>query len=96
MTLEDTLSFPFVTANTSDVPTAPDATPTYDVYEPNSSTKRLSAQSASTIGTITGVYRISKAIQAANGFSAGKLYSVVTMYALSSSNRRQTFTFMVT
>ena len=45
---------------------------------------------------MTGGYRISKAIQASNGFASGKTYSILVIYALSSSNRRQTFHFTVT
>ena len=95
MDLEGTLVFPFITVNTSDVPTAADATPTYKVYAADLQTTLVSSTNASALSGETGGYYVSQSITAAGGFESGKTYAVLVTYAISSAARRQTFTFTV-
>lgn len=97
VTLEDTLAFLLPTRNTSDVPTAADSAPTWAIYKP-ASAARGSSLKTGTVGAAseTGIYPFTQAINAADGFAAGGLYSIQFNYAISSSSRRKVYTFMVT
>lgn len=94
VTLEGTLTFPFA-ANPNGAATNADATPSYRVMSPTMSSTLLSGQSATTIGTITGVYKISKAIEASSGFASGQQYNIIVNYAIATSARTREFTFGV-
>lgn len=94
VTLEGTLTFPFA-ANPNGAATAADAAPSYRVMSPTMSSTLLASQTATTIGTITGVYKVSRAINAADGFASGQSYNVIANYAISSTARTREFTFGV-
>lgn len=94
--LEGTLSFLLPTRNTSDVPTAAGAAPTYAIYSVSGATR--TSLKTGTVGTAveTGVYPFSQAINAADGFASGGLYSIQFSYTISAASRRKVYTFMVT
>jgi hypothetical protein len=94
VTLEGTLVFPVISRNTSDVPTAADAAPTYSIYNASMSAV-LTTGTTSALSGVTGGYTLSKAITAALGFAAGNEYVILVEYALSSSARTDTYRFSV-
>ncbi len=92
--LEQTLHFPVLTVNGSDVPTDSDAVPSWIAYSTDMSNSLLTGNSVDISG-VDGAYRISIACTTANGFAVGNVYTVLVSYAMTSSARRQSFTFMV-
>lgn len=93
VTLEGTLYFPVLT-DSSSVPTDADAAPTWIAYEADL-TSQLTSGTSTKISGLDGVYVGGVACTANNGFAAGQLYTVLASYAISSSARKQSFTFMV-
>lgn len=92
--LAGTLVAPVLTVNTSDVPTAADASPTYSVYNADMASV-LATGTCTALSGETGGYYVSQAITAGLGFASGGLYTVLVSYALSSAARRQMITFQV-
>ena len=92
--LEGTLYFPVLT-DASSVPTDSDSAPTWIAYSQDISSALVNG-TATTIAGVDGAYYISIDCTAANGFAAGGKFSVLVSYAMSASNRRQSFTFVVT
>jgi hypothetical protein len=93
--LSATIGVWFQTRNSSDVPTASDAAPTFAVYKLGTDTPLLSAQTTSAVSGATGFYRGSIAATEANGFEAGQSYCVRGAWAMSSSNRAEVLYFTV-
>lgn len=88
--LEGTLFFLIVTENASEVPTNPDAAPTFEIRNAGGV-----VISGTAVNVETGVYSISGATTAANGFAAGQVYAIKVAYAMSAANRRQTHHMIV-
>lgn len=94
VTKNSTLRAPFVTRNGSGVPSAPDATPTYEIYSGDYSGVLASGNLAAVSGAATGVYSIAAATTD-GGYAAGSTYGGVVKWAVSSTNYSQAFTFSV-
>jgi len=94
--LDGTLAFLLPVRNTSDVPTAADAEPTYAIYTVNSDGTRTS-RTTGTVGAAleTGVYPFSDTVPSGEGFARGQMYSIQFTYAMSAANRRKVYYFMV-
>jgi hypothetical protein len=85
--LSGTILIPVVCRNGSDVPTAPDAAPTYTVYGPDGS--QVGTQTGSmtlTPGSKTGFRGVVLTASAANGYASGSTYTVHIDYDISSTN----------
>jgi hypothetical protein len=91
--LEATMVRHIQTKNSSGTPTAPDSAPTYRIYG-DSGTAIATGTLSGPVDSQTGLYSLSKAITAANGFGRG-LYSVRIAYAISSAARAELYTFQV-
>jgi len=97
VTLADTLTFTVLTKNATGELTDADAVPTYRVYEAETATAILTGSMA-TLDTdnTTGLYAESIACTTANGFEAGKSYTIYIAYAVSgmgsSTGEAQSFT----
>ena len=93
---DGTLTFGFITRNTSFVPTNADATPTYDIYSADMSTRIVTGATASVNSNESaGGYYLNQSISSGS-FAAGGLYTVIIKYAISSAARRRCFFFQVT
>jgi len=93
--LEGTVGVWVQTRNASDVPTAPDAAPTYGVYEEGASTTVASGTTTGPVNSKTGFYRASISCTSAAGFESGKQYCVLFEYAISSTSYSQLVYFTV-
>lgn len=94
--LDEVLPLGLICKNGSQVPTTPDAAPTYAIYGPvwEEALKTGSLGSSdkdSVTGFRTGTYTVS----ANDGFATGKCYTIVYEYELSSTEYKTTATFMV-
>ena len=92
--LEETLAFFIPTENTSDAPTNADSAPTFTIYSVTSD-DQTSLTTGTSANVQTGVYRVSKAINASDGFAAGGFYDVLVSYEMSASARNKLFRFGV-
>ena len=81
------------------IPTAPDAAPTWSIYEcapSGSDTAKLTGTlSASNADSKTGLRRGTAAITSGNGFAAGGVYVILYEYEISSAARQATQFFTV-
>lgn len=77
--IDEVVHFDVITSDPTDEGAAvdADAAPTYDVFEENTDTPILDDQTMTKRTSLTGNYRGSFTASAANGFEAGKWYSVV-------------------
>ncbi len=82
VTLEGTLVARVLVRNSSNTPVAPDAAPTYRIYGPSG--LMASGTGTTTVGDVTGLYSVSIAALAANGYEAGESYAVVFSGLISS------------
>jgi hypothetical protein len=89
--LEGTIPVWFQSRNTSSVPTAADATPTFAVYEEGSDTALLTGQATTLVTGTTGFYRGSVAATTANGFESGKTYCVRGSWAITTARAELLF-----
>lgn len=92
--LEDSLPIPILTVNGSDVPTTPDADPTWKVFD-SAGTEVLTGTATVNPGSETGFYHAVVACTAANGFASGQTYTFYAEWAISSSARGEKTTFHV-
>lgn len=92
--LDGTLPATALTRNTSGVPTAPAAAPTYRVYGPAG---LLSGQTGSTsqLDSQTGLYRASLSLTGANGYESGQTYCVLFQATVSGNAWAELATFQV-
>jgi hypothetical protein len=80
--------------NTSNVPVAADALPTYRVYGSDSATPKATGTcTAFDAGNLTGVYKASFSVTGA--FARGMNYQVVVTWAVALQARQQVFSFSV-
>lgn len=80
--------------NTSFVPVAADALPTFRVYGSDSATpKATGTTTAFDSGNLTGVYKFSFSVTGA--FARGSNYQVVVTWAVSLQARQKVFSFSV-
>ena len=78
-----------LTVNGSGVPTAPDAAPTFSVYEGDQDSPQTNGSAVTMTGPVnsqTGFYRKSHSAVSADGYERGKTYAVKINYAISSTN----------
>lgn len=87
----------FFSLNSSNVPTAPDSTPTWAIYTgPNlASATSLRTGTASAITGITGGYVATDTCSGGNGFASGTVYHLLISYAISSTQFRVMIDFLV-
>lgn len=79
----------WLTVNGSNVPTAPDTTPTFSVYEADQDSAMTNGSGVSVTGPVnsqTGFYRKSHSAATSDGYERGKRYVVKLNYAISSTN----------
>lgn len=80
--------------NTSDLPTAADALPTFRVYGSDSATPKATGTcTAFDAGNLTGVYKASFSVSGA--FARGSNYQVVVSWAVGLQARQKVFGFSV-
>lgn len=94
--LGDKVLIPIQCRNTSDVPTAPDADPTYAVYDATGAA--VSGQSGTVTlnpGSKTGFYLLVLTVSSGNNYASNSKYTVLTEWAISSSSRSQENVFHV-
>ena len=86
-----TCAIPFFSLNDSNVPTAPDAAPTYQIRAAAGlgDGTNIATGTSSAVSGITGAYYISHAITSGNGFAAGTNYYILITYAISAATKRQ-------
>ena len=94
--LESTLTFLILTTNTSSVPTASDATPTYEVYSSSFAAPILTGGTTVAVSGKTGAYYPNLSVTAASGFAAGQIYHLVASWSISAAARQQVYEFLVT
>lgn len=92
-----TLPIAAICRNGSNVPSTPDATPSYKIYGPGDlSTALVTGNlSASDQDSTTGYRTGSHAITNGNGFAVGEMCVIVIEYAISSTNYKDTQRFLV-
>lgn len=86
--------FAMLVAKNGDLPTNADALPTYRIYGPGG-TLRKTGTSISHTTDQTGLYRITQAINAVDGFAAGETCFVLVQYAISAANKALMLSFVV-
>ena len=95
VTLGDTLRLALQCRNSSDVPTAPDAAPTWAIYGDSDTSLLTGSLGASDADSKTGFRTGDAAITSGNGFVSGGRYTIRFAYAISSSARAAVATFGV-
>jgi hypothetical protein len=94
--LDGTLHFLVLSENTSDVPTAADAAPTYTIYGPDGTAMTNGTGTTAAVSGKTGLYRGTHSISTADGYAAGSTYHVYAQWALSAVNKAEHYSFNVT
>jgi hypothetical protein len=95
--LGGTILIPVQCRDGSDVPTEPDAAPTYTVIGPDGAA--LAGQTGTmtlTAGSITGLRAIVLTVSAGNGYASDAGYSIHVSYAIGGSSYASLFTIKVT
>lgn len=88
--LDEVVYFDIVTHNpTTGGISAADSTPTFDVYEEASDTGMLGSTNFTVRTALTGSYRGTFTASAANGFEAGKWYSVIATATVASTQAKK-------
>lgn len=85
--LEGTIPLLCPCANSSGVPTAPDAAPTWKVLNSTGTSIANGTLSSSDSASLTGVRTGTTTAAAASGFASGSNYYIVYSYAISSQAR---------
>lgn len=88
----DALNAPFITDATVGVAAAPTGTPAYSIYSADLSTALVSAQNATQLGGLTGVYYIPETISSGS-FEAGKKYVAIVTYVIAATTYTKTISF---
>lgn len=94
--LGSTILVPIVCRNGSDVPTTPDADPTYVVYD--STGAAVSGQSGTVTlnpGSKTGFYLLSLTVSSGNNYASNSKYTALVEWQISSSARAAEYVFHV-
>lgn len=94
--LGDTLRLALQCRNGSDVPTAPDAAPTWSMYHDDDTALLTGSLGSSDADSKTGLRTGDAAITQGNGFASGQRIIVRFAYAISSSARAAVGYFVVT
>lgn len=87
VTLGDTLRLSLQCRNASDVPTAPDAAPTWAMYGSSDTSLLTGSLGAADADSKTGYRTGDAAITAGNGFASGSRYHVRFAYEISAAAR---------
>lgn len=86
--LDGTASLWWVTVNGSNVPTAPDSPPTFNVYEGDQDAPMTNGDGVSVTGPVdseTGFYRKSHSAATSDGYERNKRYVVKLNYTISAT-----------
>jgi len=85
----DTLIIGILTVNTSDVPTAPGATPTVSFYASDDLATKSNAITTATVTAITGETGAYVISLATSSLTAGTRYHALVAYTMGGADRRQ-------
>ena len=88
--LEDTIPLVCPCANSSGVPTAPDAAPTWKILNSAGTSIANGTLSSTDSASLTGVRTGTTTAAAASGFASGGVYAIVFSYAVSAQARSAT------
>lgn len=84
-------------ATSADLPEAPDAAPTFTIYnDANAAMSAYTGTTSSQIDSKTGFYGASVTASGGNGFESGKNYWVKWAWKVSTADRTASGTFTVT
>lgn len=93
--LEGTIALFCPCANSSGVPTAPDAAPTWRILNAAGTSIANGTLSSTDSASLTGVRSGTTTAAAASGFASGSYYPIIFNYAVSSQARQITATIQV-